>query len=327
MAKANPVEVEIDHTDFYENVKEYNFTDCKCSLLVVGPCGAGKSAFCNFLLKEKQFTEAMGFLAVTEKADYCIIPGIDGDMLVVDCPGFCDPKRSHEEIMKEISKASILCRAGMDAVGIMIDPTSRFTETQKISYEQIDSIGGNFWKHAFIIFNREKKIEKSFGNADEYIQGISKDPKCPAELKELLNKVDNRFIFVESKKRCGDEDYWCKIRDNLVAMIMQIKENNAGGLYMNTLMKYGQAAYKSLLEVSNTMAQTMGKMKVRMEKQNSQIMDLEKKIKVLERSKFAVLRDIFYQRIAEYETKIGKLTIKSPEESKEKSTGWGCSVM
>ena len=162
MAKANPVEVEIEYTNFYENVKEYNFTDCKCSLLIVGPCGAGKSAFCNFLLKKKRFAESMWFLSVTEKADYCIIPGIDGDMLVVDCPGFCDPTRPPDEIIEELCKAAILCRDGMDAIGIVIDPTSRFTETQKISYEQIDSIGGEFWKHAFIIFNREKKLgEKS----------------------------------------------------------------------------------------------------------------------------------------------------------------------
>ena len=245
MAIADPVEV----TKFYDNVKEYNFTDCKNSLLIVGPCRAGKSAFCNFLLKEERFAEAIGLLAVTEKADYCRIPGKDGDMLVVDCPGFCDPKLPPDEIIEELCKAAILCRDGMDAIGIVIDPTSRFSETQKISYEQIESMGGEFWKHAFIIFNREKKLEKNFGSANEYIHQITKDPKCPTEFKELLNKVDNRFICVESKKRCGDEDYWGKIRDNLLAMIMQIKENNAGGVYMNTFMKYGQTAYKSLVEL------------------------------------------------------------------------------
>ena len=247
MAIADPVEA----STFYDNVKEYNFTNCSNSLLIVGPCRAGKSAFCNFLLKEKRFTEAIGLLASTEKTDYCRIPGKDGDMLVVDCPGFCYSKRPPDEIIEELCKAAILCREGMEAIGIVIDPTSRFNETQKISYEMIDSVGGNFWKHAFIIFNHEKKLEKNFGNANEYIKQITKDVKCPAEFKELLNKVDNRYICVESTKQCGDEVYWSKLRDNLLAMIMQIKENNTGAVYTNSFMKYGQTAYISLLELQD----------------------------------------------------------------------------
>ena len=45
-------------------------------------------------------------------------------MLEVGCPGFCDQKGSREEIMKEINKSGILCRDGMDAIGVVIDPTS-----------------------------------------------------------------------------------------------------------------------------------------------------------------------------------------------------------
>ena len=303
---------------FYQDPLRYNFEDCKYSLLIVGPSGAGKSAFCNFLLKEERFTEAMGLLSVTEKADYCRIPGRDGDMLVVDCPGFCDPKRPPDEIMEEISKAAILCRDGMDAIGIVIDPTNRFTETQKISYEQIDSIGGKFWEHAFIIFNREKKIENKFGNANDYIKQVTEDPKCPPVLNKLLNKVDSRFICVESKKRWGDEDYWDKVRDNLLAMIMQIKEYNAGGVYMNTFMKHGKTVYESLIELYNEMVQNMDKMQIRMKEQTLQIEDI-KKDGELERIEIKELR---IKLIAEYE-KIGK----SQEKSSEKSEGWSCSVM
>ena len=313
MATANPVEVEIEQPNFYDNVKEYNFTNCKYSLLIVGPCGAGKSAFCNFLLKDKKFKEAIGILAGTEKADYCTIPFKEGDMLVVDCPGFCDPKRSHEDIMKEISKAAILCRDGMDAVGIVVDPTSRFTETQKISYEMIDSVGGNFWKHAFIIFNREKKLEKNFGSANDYIQQVTKDAKCPTEFKELLNKVNNRYICVESTKRCDDEAYWGMKRDNLLAMIMQIKEYNAGGVYMNSFMNCGQITYKSLVEL-------MEKMQERMEKQDLHIQELEKG-RAAEKSQIAELKASFMERVVGYEITIKNILEKGAKQSKK------CSLM
>ena len=319
MATANPFEIDIVQSKFYDNIREYNFPNCDKSLLIVGPSGAGKSAFCNFLLKEKRFTEAMGLLAGTETADYCTIPCKDGDMLVVDCPGFCDPKRSHEEIMKEISKAAILCRNGMDAIGIVVDPTSRFTETQKISYEHIESIGGNFWKHAFIIFNRQKKLEKNFGNANEYIQKIITDPKCPAEFKELLIKVENRYICVESTKRWDDDNYWSMIRDNLLAMLIQIKVNNEGAAYTNSFMEYGQTAYKSLAEFTQKMANTMEMMQERMEKQSFHILDLEK-IRTDESNQLKELQSKFGSMIVNYEGKMVEILSKESKKSR-------CSVM
>ena len=230
---------------FYHDPLRYNFEDSKYSLLIVGPSGAGKSAFCNFLLKEKRFTEAIGILAGTEKADYCRIPGKDGDMLVVDCPGFCDPKRPHEEIMKEISKAAILCRNGMDAIGIVVDPTSRFTATNKVCCEQMELFGGNFWKHSFVIFNHEKEIQEvlGFNDAREYIHKILLSEECPAEFKTLLHKVENRFIFVESSQRWNDEKYRFEIRDSINQMILQVKNLNGSVPYMNCFIMKAKTNY------------------------------------------------------------------------------------
>ena len=221
--------------EFYRDPRRYNFEDTKLSLLIVGPSGAGKSAFCNFLLKEKRFTEAMGLFAGTEKADYCRIPGKDGEMLVVDSPGFCDPKRSNEEILKEISKAAIMCRDGMDAIGIVIDPTSRFSATQRITFEQIEVFGGNFWRHSFVIFNHEKDIQEKLGfnDAREYIEKIPFSKECPVELKKLLEKVENRFICVESSQRWDEDQYRLEIRDSIHQMILKVKKFNGNIPYKN----------------------------------------------------------------------------------------------
>ena len=227
---------------FYQDPKRYNFENLMSSLLIVGPSGAGKSAFCNFLLKEKRFTEALGLLAGTEVTDYCTVPCKDGDMLVVDCPGFCDPKRSHGEILKEISKAAILCRNGMDAIGIVVDPTSRFTATNKICCEQMELFGGNFWKHSFVIFNHEKEIQEflGFNDAKEYIYQILLSQDCPIEFKTLLNKVENRFIFIESSHRWHDEIYRLEIRESINQMILQVKKTNDDVPYLNCFsMKAG----------------------------------------------------------------------------------------
>ena len=154
---------------------DYSFEECKHSLLIVGPTGAGKS-FCNFILGEKRFREAIGFIAGTGKADHCVIRSGIGDMLVVDCPGFCDPKRTTDEIIIEISKAAILCRNGMHAIGIVIDPTSRFTDSQKNASQQIALFGGDFLNHSFIIFNHENEILIGFSDVNEYIDQTKNHP-------------------------------------------------------------------------------------------------------------------------------------------------------
>ncbi|KAI6653391.1 GTPase IMAP family member 1-like [Oopsacas minuta] len=301
-------------SDFYENPNQYNFKDCKYSLLIVGPCGAGKSAFCNFLLKEKRFAEATGLLTGTEEAAHCIIHCKDGDMLIVDCPGFCDPKRSHKEIMEEIGKAAILCRDGMDAIGIVIDPTTRFSETQKISYEQIELFGGEFWKHSFIIFTHEKKIQKKlqYNNASDYILQTLNDPKCPAEFAKLLNKVGKRFICVESSKRWNDEDYWGNIRDGVLAMVLQIKLNNEGS-YVNCFMEHGKLTYDGLVGMCDEMRRQIDAMNKRIKEQDNHIWDLEtermKEIISYQASIDQITKQ-FVIKIQQYKDSIAKLNEK-----------------
>ncbi|KAI6653390.1 GTPase IMAP family member 1-like [Oopsacas minuta] len=324
MANAFPDdEIEVA-SKFYENPKEYDFKDCKYSLLIVGPCGAGKSAFCNFLLKEKRFAEAAGLLAGTEEAAHCTFHCKDGDMLVVDCPGFCDPKRSHKEIMTEIGKAAILCRDGMDAIGIVIDPTTRFSETQKISYEQIELFGGEFWKHSFIIFNHEKKIQKKlkYNNASDYINKTMNDPKCPAEFAKLLNKVGKRFICVESSKKWNDEEYWGSIRDGLLAMVLQIKLNNEGS-YVNCFMEHGKLTYNGLVGMWDEMRGEIDAMNKKIKEQDNHIWDLEterKKESTSYQDEIDQITEQFSMRVQLYEDQIAELNKKVNKKG-------GCIVM
>ena len=244
MAEANVGEVKNNHL-FYENLNEYNFEHCKYSLLILGPSGSGKSALCNFLLKEKRFKEAFGFKAGTISAEHCVITSKEGDMLVVDCPGFSDPKRTPDEIIIEISKAAILCRDGMHAIGIVIDPMSRFTDTQKNACQQIALFGGDFLNHSFIIFSHENEIiEKGgFSDVNEYIDQTKNDPDCPEAFISFMEQVGNRFISVESSQRWNDEAYRQTVKDSLVAMILQIKENNEI-IYSNHFTQHARSKYE-----------------------------------------------------------------------------------
>ena len=258
---------------------DYNFDYCKHSLMVVGPTGAGKSAFCNFILGEKKFKEATGFMAGSGSVDHCVIPYGDGNVLVVDCPGFCDPKRTPDEIMEEITKAAILCRGGMDAIGIVIDPMSRFTDTQKHACDQMELFGGEFWKHAFVIFNHEKDILEDFNllDARERIDEIKNDPNCPEAFISFMEKIGNRFIFVESKKRWNDEVYRQRVMDNLLAVVLQLKENN-NERYFNCFIENAKRKFDALSALNKTMFAEIASLKADNEKMGKQLKDILEKV-------------------------------------------------
>ena len=268
-------EVEVK-SNFYENAKEYNFNDCNYSLLIVGPSGAGKSTFCNFLVQEKRFKEAAGMMAGTEEAAYFKYPHFDENVLVVDCPGFCDPKRPHEEILNEICKAAILCRDGVDAIAIVINPMDRFSESEKVSYEQIELFGGNFWKHSFILFSHEHKVKKKMevNDAREYILKIQSDPNCPPQLTKLLNKVENRFMCVESSKRFKDTEYREKAFADIYAMILSMRECNKEA-YVNTIMSKGKIAYDDLLHIKGEMDLMIDSMRFELDAQRNRLSEVE----------------------------------------------------
>ena len=283
MAEAN-VGVVKNNNLFYENLKEYNFEHCKYSLLILGPCGSGKSALCNFLLKEKRFKEAFGFKAGTISAEHCVITSKEGDMLVVDCPGFSDPKRTPDEIIIEISKAAILCRNGMHAIGIVIDPMSRFTDTQKNACQQIALFGGDFLNHSFIIFNHENEIiEKGgFSDVNEYIDQTKNDPDCPEAFISFMEQVGNRFISVESSQRWNDEAYRQTVKDSLVAMILQIKQNNEI-IYSNRFTQNAKRKYEDFNgSTAELMKAQIESLAMGMNQQQEKRDELEQKVLYLE---------------------------------------------
>lgn len=294
---------------FYKKLFDSDYDQCKHSLLVVGPTGAGKSAFCNFILGEKRFKEAIGFIAGTGTVDHCVISFDDGNMLVVDTPGFCDPKRTPDEIIEEICNGAILCRSGIDAIGIVIDPTIRFTETYKIACEQMELFGGDFWKHAFIVFNRENDILEEFDipEAIMMIDQMKNDPNCPEALILFMNKVGNRFIFVESKKRRHDERYRQQVKDSLLAVVLQLKVNNQGR-YFNCFIEHAKRKFDDLSVSRN--------------KVDAEVVSLKAEIEKIEKANRAFKREII-EMLKQLDKKEEDISAKS-----DKKGGWfsSCSI-
>ena len=232
----------------------------------------------------------------------------EGGMLVVDCPGFSDPKRTPDEIVNEISKAAILCRNGMHAIGIVIDPTSRFSDTQKNACHQIELFGGDFLNHSFIIFNHENDIiEKGgFPDASEYIGLMKNDPNCPEAFISFMEQVGNRFIFVESSKRWNDDTYLQKVKDSLVAMILQIRENNEI-LYSNRFTQHASIRYQDFNGTNEIMKAQIESLRMGMKLQQKKYDDLESARYLLCLGEIEKMRERLSDDIKEYKREMAKI--------------------
>ena len=247
----------------------YELEPYTLSMLVIGSSGTGKSMFCNFLVQTKEyFAGSCGMLSVTDRVEHCVKKIEDEKVLIVDSPGFNDPIKSDNEIFEKISETAILTRDGVDVIAIMVNPTSRFSPHDVNTLKIIESLGGNMWEHAFLIFNNASRIEEKFKKkSEEYIEQILYNDKCPKELKEMLKEVGHRYICVESVDRWGDDDYWQYKSNEVLEIILRLKYQNKGMRYKNKMMRMGIESYKIIK---------------RLEKEN-----IEKRIEI-ERLKFDV---------------------------------------
>ncbi|KAI6647370.1 hypothetical protein LOD99_12366 [Oopsacas minuta] len=238
---------------------------------MIGITGAGKSTFCNFLANETKFEVSCGFVSKTQHAGACQFNFKSEDVLIIDCPGFCDSKRPAEDIQDELCKIGVMAKDGTDAVAIVVNSTDRFSDNHRNVLNQLEYLGGSLWEHAFLVFTRESKVIKEFGvkNGDQYIEMISNSKECPPVLTEWLEKANRRYVCVESKKKFQNEEYRNEICTKIFSIIDDIRKNTNNERYNNSVMKQGAKFFRHIMEARST---TLGmqKLVIRMEQQREQ---------------------------------------------------------
>ena len=234
---------EMKYSDNLEEITGY-----KRSIFVVGITGGGKSAFCNFLANAKVFEESFGFVSKTKAAGACKFNFHNEDVLIIDCPGFCDSKRLAEDTQDEICKVGVMAKDGTDAVAIVVSSMERFSDNHRNVLNQLECLGGDLWEHAFLVFTRESKVMKEFGvkNGDEYIEMVSMSKACPPVLKEWLDKVKRRYICVDSKKKFQNVPYREDKCIKIFSMIDQIRKNTGNVRYSNSMMNQGANIFRQI---------------------------------------------------------------------------------
>ena len=248
-----------------------SFTGFRRSIFMIGITGAGKSTFCNFLANKKIFEEASGFASKTQTVSSCEFRFKSEDVLIIDCPGFCDSKRPPEEMYDELCKAGMIAKMGTDAVAIVVNSMERFSDNHRNVLSQLEHMGGSLWEHAFLVFTREAKVVKEFGvkEGSEYIELMSLSKDCPPVLKEWLEKTKRRYVCVESKKKFQNEVYRNEKCIKIFRLIDQIRKETKNTRYNNSIMKQGAKFFKQLSEDRKS-EESMQKLAIQMEQQRQE---------------------------------------------------------
>ena len=253
--------------------------ECDYTLLVTGVTGSGKSSLCNFLsCSNTAFETLCGFASVTAKSAAAIITMQGKRVKLIDTPGFCDDYETEEEHMDEFGEAVVLASKGVNGIGLVINAKARYGSNERSTIDQMSQFQ-ELWPYMFIIFTHARALGVTEEDQDKQLQSNFREPRCPESLKDLMQKVNHRYILVESiKPSDSPEDYYQRKTKELEIMINSIYEANGFQLYTNELFISAKAVLDKLTkekdeaakELKMVRSQTDENIKKRMEDERAQ---------------------------------------------------------
>lgn len=253
--------------------------ECDYTLLVTGVTGSGKSSLCNFLsCSNTAFETRCGFASVTDKSAAAIITMQGKRVKLIDTPGFCDDYETEEEHMDEFGEAVVLASKGVNGIGLVINAKARYGTNERSTIDQMSQFQ-ELWPYMFIIFTHARALGVTEEDQDKQLQSNFTESRCPESLKDLMQKVNHRYILVESiKPSDSPEDYYQRKTKELETMINSIYEANGFQLYTNELFISAKAVLDKLTkekdeaakELKIVRSQTDENIKKRMEDERAQ---------------------------------------------------------
>lgn len=199
----------------------------------------------------------MGFASVTEKSAAAIITMQGKRVKLIDTPGFCDEYETEEEHIDELGEAVVLASKGVNAIGLVISARGRYGTNERSTIDQLSQFQ-ELWPYMFIIFTHARSLGVTEEDRNKQLQSNFTESRCPESLKVLMQKVNNRYILVESIKPSDNpEDYYQRKTKELETMISSIYEANGFQLYTNELFISAKATLDKAMREKNEAAKEL----------------------------------------------------------------------
>ena len=205
------------------------------NVLLIGKIGSGKSTLGNLLIKDKKFKEKSGFSTTTDDSQVgsCIV-SVDDDnftMHIIDTPGLADVVRENKEIFVKIAKTiPVPIQNGKPIIHTMIYVLSAahpYTRDDAAILDYFAKAADKIWSYAMLVITNANNYGQTKYEQEQTFRQLLKSSKCPDALKNLFDKIENRFVFVESKSSNPQEIQ--ETRLEILKTIQQLSSGNDGG--------------------------------------------------------------------------------------------------
>lgn len=226
-------------------------------LILTGISGSGKSQAGNFFMQQNVFKTNWGIEAVTTANASCT-GIIEGKYIkIIDTPGFLNTHSlTHTEEFKSLAEAIVDNPNGVNAIGLVINIESRMTKEDITLLEKF-LLMKNLLPYTFLVFTHAKAFGNTIIQQDTKFEELLQDTiSCPNILPHLINKLDNRFMMLESIKPV-EEQYFSKKSHELLQILQVIMKQNTKPFTSTFNVSHKQSKEKLLESLIEELNQKM----------------------------------------------------------------------
>ena len=203
------------------------FLTAEFTVVLTGTTGTGKSQTGNFFMQKKVFKAEHEFISVSDKVESAVATIGGKQIEFIDTPGLLDPLSVENDKQRlEFARGLINMKSGIHMIGLVLSANVRIKPGDDKILGKLLSTFKHYLPYVVLIFTNGKSIgatdDEQKSKLEDMIKNV-KDKTKNSNFNQVLEKINHRYIIIESVKDMG-KDYHVKKSKELIENIKVVVE-------------------------------------------------------------------------------------------------------